>query len=386
MDRFPALTPRPELFPTALTVLKALVLARWLAWAWMVGIVAVSGSALRHPVVAWLAVGAAFGVTAASTALVRLAPARLMHLPFVATEVGMAIGLSIVDGYVFEPGHVFETTQSIATQFPLLAMASAGVAFGPVVAGLLGLALGPAEWLGAVLNDFPEFATRHIVSFVATSLFFAACGLVFGWQAGLLKRVEGEIADRRARDEVGRVLHDTVLQTLALVERRTAATDPELAAAARVADRDLRAFLFGSAARTVADLETRIRSEVERVRRDRDGDAAVSVSVLDDGCRLVPAHQDMIARAVGEAVANALEHAGAGRIVVFAETDDAGHVFASVVDDGEGFDVAAARTSHGLDESVIGRVESIGGRVEITSAAGGGTEVCIWSRAESPAG
>ena len=354
MERFPTLTPRPALFPTGLTILKALVVARWLAWAWMTGIVAFSSSeVVRHPVIAWLAVAATLALTVTSTALVRSDPARLLRLTFVLADVGFAIGLSVIDGYVFEPGHVFATTQSIATQWPLISMATAGVAYGPIIAGSFGLAIGPAEWIGALLNDFHDWGAPQVVSIFATSLFFGACGVVFGWQARLLKRVEGEIADRRARDEVGRVLHDTVLQTLALVEQRSARTDPELAAAAREADRDLRSFLFGSAGRVVADLETRIRSEVERVRRGHD--TPVTVSVIDDGCRLSGDHQERVARAIGEAVANALEHAAATRIVVFAETDDAGQVFASVNDDGSGFDPSARRDSHGLDESVLAR-------------------------------
>lgn len=377
MERLPTLTSRPALFPTALTILKALVVARWLSLAWMVGIVAFSGDQLDHPVVAWLAVTTALAVTALSTVLVRNDPARLLHLPFVMTDVGLAVGLSIVDGYVFAPGHVFETTQSIATQWPLLSMATAGVAYGPIIAALMGLTIGPAELIGAWLNEFDPWGPAQTVSIVATSLFFGACGAVFGWQARLLKRVESEIADRRARDEVGRVLHDTVLQTLALVERRSARSDPELATAARQADHDLRSFLFGSAGRVALDLETRIRQEVERVRRGHD--TMVSVSVIDDGCRLPGDRQEMLARAIGEAVANALEHARASRIVVFAETDEHGQVFASINDDGSGFDPDRVRDSHGIDESIIGRIEAIGGRVEITSSTGGATEVCMWT-------
>ena len=384
MERFPTLTPRPALFPTGLTILKALVVARWLAWLWMAGILAFSDAPeVRHPIVGWAAVAATLVLSTVGTVLLRRQPARLLHAPFVIADVAFAIGLSVIDGYVFEPGHVFATTQSIATQWPLIAMVTVGVAYGPIVAGLSGLLIGPAEWAGAELNGFDSWNTPEIVSIVATSLFFGACGVVFGWQARLLKRVEGEIADRRARDEVGRVLHDTVLQTLALVERRTAADDPELAAAARQADQDLRAFLFGSAGRTVADLETRVRAEVERVRAGHD--TPVTVSVLDDGCRLPDRHQDLVARAIGEAVANALEHAVANRVVVYVETDDDGHVFASIDDDGMGFDPATPRATHGIDESMLARIASIGGRVEISSSIGSGTEVCIWSKPDPAA-
>jgi signal transduction histidine kinase len=377
MDRYPALDPRTGLFPTGVTVLRAIVVGRWLSWAWMVGIVALSDAAsVRHPLLGWVAVGAALALTLTSTVLVRARPQRLIRAPFVLAEVGLSLGLSIVDGFVFEPGHVFAASQSIATQWPLLAAATAGVAYGPVLAGAFGALFGPAEWLGALANEFDRFSTRHVVSLCATSLFYAACGALFGWQSRLLKQAEGEIADRRARDELARVLHDTVLQTLALVETRTASTDPELAAAARQADVDLRAFLFGAVSRNADDLSTAIRAAVERARHGHD--VPVTVSVIDDGCRLNREHREMLARAVGEAVANAIEHAHAERIVVFAETDDRGQVFASVNDNGIGFDSDAHRDTHGIDESIIGRIKAIGGRVEIRSGQSG-TEVCMWT-------
>lgn len=366
---------RPTLFPTGLTILRALVVARWLSLAWMIGIVVFDRSELRHPAAAWVAVAVTFALTATSTWLIRSDPAALIRLPFVAAEIALALALSVVDGYVFDEGHVFATTQSIATQWPMLAMATAGVGLGPIVAGLLGLLFGPAEWLGAVVNGVDAFDTRQIVSLLATSIFFAACGAVFGWLARLLRRAEAEIADARARDEVARVMHDTVLQTLALVERRTAESDPDLAAAARTADQEVRAFLFGSAGRSPTDLVGRVRAEVDRVRRGHS--TPVSVSVIGDGCRLPDESQLLVARAIGQAVANSLAHASATRVVVFAEIDDDGGLFASVADDGVGFDPSAPRTSHGIDESIIGRVESIGGHVDIRSSMGAGTEVCI---------
>ena len=370
-------------FPTAITVARALVVARWLTLLWMVGVVVVSSEreAIDHPLAAWLCVVAVAGVAAWTTWAVRTEPARLFGTGFLVVEASLAIGLSVVDGWVFEEGHVFEVSQSIATQYPLIAVVSIGLARGPIVAGAVGLLIGPAEWVGAVLNEFSDWGTRHVISLVATSLFFAAAGVVFGWQAQLLREAEADIADRRARDDIARVLHDTVLQTLALVDRRTSESDPELARTAREADRELRRFLFGSSSRADDSLEQQVRSAVERAARHHDAAAHVpiSVSVIDTAPPPPKMVSDAIAAAVGEAVANALEHAEAKRIVVFVETDDDGDVFASVRDDGRGFDVAEDRAGHGVDESIVARMRDIGGRAEVVSAPGVGTEVRVWS-------
>jgi len=369
-----------RLFPTALTVLRALVVARWLSWMWMAAVVAVSmrRDAIRHPVVAIVCVVAVGIVAAWSTWAVRHDPAAMMRGGFVLVEATVALGLSILDGWVFDPGHVFQTSQSLATQYPLIAMVSIGFAAGPWVAAAIGFLLGPAEGIGAVLNDFDAWSNRHAVSLLATSLFFAAAGAVFGWQARLLRRTEGEIADRRARDEVARVLHDTVLQTLALVDRRTQDSDPELALAAREADRELRRFLFGSSSRGGDTLEQRVRAAVERASRHDDVD--VMVNVLDDGCRASHAAQDALAGAIGEAVTNAIKHASAGRIVVYVETGDDGEVFASVRDDGIGFELDQHDVGTGLERSIRRRMDDAGGRSEITSDSGRGTEVKLWTR------
>ena len=198
---------------------------------------------------------------------------------FLAAEAALALGLTVLDGWVFEPGHVFVASQNLASQWPLVAAISIGVSAGPVVAAAFGTLVGPARWLGAELNGFERYDPEHVVSLVAISLFYAACGAVFGWMAMLLRRTESEIADRRARDEVARVLHDTVLQTLALVERRVATTDPELAGAARETDRELRAFLFGGDGRPATDLRSRCTSPSNRPSGGRRRQGRVTLSV-----------------------------------------------------------------------------------------------------------
>ncbi len=370
------------MFPTALTIERALVVARWLTLMWMVGVVVVSSErdAIEHPLTAWLCIVAVASVSAWSTYAVRARPEALLATSFLVAEAALAIGLSIIDGWVFEPGHVFEVSQSLATQYPLIAVVSIGLARGPVVAAAVGLAIGPAEWLGAVLNEFDAWSTRHVISIVATSLFYSAAGAVFGWQAQLLRRAESDIADRRARDDVARVLHDTVLQTLALVERRTADTDPDLARTARDADRELRRFIFGASAQSDHTLEQMVRTAVDRaVDHHGTSQATISVGVLDNDHHAPSAAQRAVAGAIGEAVANALEHADPAHIVVFVDVDDDGTIFASVRDDGSGFDVGAHRSGHGVDDSIIGRIRDVGGRSEIVSSPGAGTEVRVWT-------
>ena len=108
------------------------------------------------------------------------------------------------------------------------------------------------------------------------------------------------------------------------------------------------------------DLRGRVHAAVEHARQRSSAPAAtaprISVNVIDDGCRLAGHQQDLLARAIGEAVANAIEHAHAATLVVFAETDDDGQVFASVRDDGTGFDPARRHgpRSHRVDRRATG--------------------------------
>ena len=96
----------------------------------------------------------------------------------------------------------------------------------------------------------------------------------------------------------------------------------------------------------------------------------------------------LLRSAIGEAVANAIEHARASKIVVFAEATDAGQVFATVRDDGIGFDThnaARRRAGHGISQSIVARMQSIGGHATITSSPDSGTEVSLWTRNPNPA-
>jgi signal transduction histidine kinase len=167
-------------------------------------------------------------------------------------------------------------------------------------------------------------------------------------------------------------LHDSVLQTLALIQRR--ADDPRaVVGLARHQERELRAWLFG---RAPVGVDLDLGEALEAVAADveeRQGVAVETVFVggpcrLDDGLRaLVAASQ--------EAILNAARHSGAPAVAVYEEVE-ADQVTVFVRDRGRGFDPTTVPTDRGgIAESITGRMQRNGGRAVIRSRPGQGTEV-----------
>ena len=119
-----------------------------------------------------------------------------------------------------------------------------------------------------------------------------------------------------------------------------------------------------------------MREALEAVSRNVDG-VPVTVSAVGP-IWLARGQADEVAAAVKEALANVAEHAHASRAVVFAEEEN-GQVVVSIRDDGVGFsyDEAALRSQGkaGVLKSMKGRIEEMGGTMEVRAAPGGGTEV-----------
>jgi signal transduction histidine kinase len=167
-------------------------------------------------------------------------------------------------------------------------------------------------------------------------------------------------------------LHDSVLQTLTLMQKR--ANDPrEVAALARRQERELREWLAGDGQRsTEGSFAAALRSAAEEIEDDHR--VAVETVVVGD-CEL-DERAEAVLGAAREALLNAAKHAPEpAPIRVYAEIDGAGiEVF--VRDRGPGFELAAVPSDRrGVRESIVGRMERAGGRAEIRSIPGGGTEV-----------
>ncbi len=172
------------------------------------------------------------------------------------------------------------------------------------------------------------------------------------------------------RADVAAHLHDSVLQTLALIQKNS--HDPvTVARLARAQERDLRSWLYAEESTDERSLAGALRSAAAEV-EDTHG---VSVDVVAVGdCELDDALRPVV-QATREAVTNAAKHAGTGRVDVYAEVTH-GAVDVFIRDRGAGFtldDVPEDR--YGVRRSILDRMERHGGKAEVRSAPGEGTEV-----------
>lgn len=190
------------------------------------------------------------------------------------------------------------------------------------------------------------------------------------WLWRLAADLVSERAERvrtQERADMAAHLHDSVLQTLALIQRSS--HDPaQVTRLARAQERDLRAWLYDQ----VPDAETSLAAALKSVAAAVEDAHGVGVDVVTVGDG--PVARPLV-EATREAVTNAAKHAGVGRVDVYAEVaGGAADVF--VRDRGVGFDpVAVPEDRLGLRRSVLDRMARHGGSAEVRSAPGEGTEV-----------
>jgi signal transduction histidine kinase/phage shock protein PspC (stress-responsive transcriptional regulator) len=257
---------------------------------------------------------------------------------------------------------------------------------GRLVAGRGGLATGSWSWLRMVVGGFLVLAGMTVLLFAhqaasaaGTALLAAAVtagglGLIITpWVLGLAREASAERRERirsEERAEIAAHLHDSVLNTLALIQRGD--VPAEVASVARRQERELRAWLNGRPiVADGGDLRATIDAvagRVEEMHHVPVDTVVVGELVLDDAGRAV-------ALACQEAAINAARHSGAPRVSIYVEAEPH-EITAYVRDQGRGFDrdtVPADR--RGISESIIGRMRRLGGSASITSRPGAGTEV-----------
>ena len=197
--------------------------------------------------------------------------------------------------------------------------------------------------------------------------------VVFGpWIWKLAADLGAERSERIRADEravVAAHLHDSVLQTLALIQRTD---DPRaMITLARSQERELRDWLYGAAPTRGDVVSAAVRAAAVRVERDH----RVPVEVVTVGDAPLDERTAALVQAAGEAMTNAARHSGADRVSVYVESTPT-QVDVWVTDQGRGFNPDLVGTDRlGIRESIIGRMQRSGGTASITSDQEDGTEV-----------
>ena len=183
------------------------------------------------------------------------------------------------------------------------------------------------------------------------------------------------------RAEIAAHLHDSVLQTLALIQKQSDAPR-EVLRLARGQERQLRGWLYGPSGYgggrpgDSGTAEPTVLSEaIARACGEVEDTFAIKVlHVVVGDCPLDERLTGMV-YAAREATVNAAKHAGVGEVSVYAEVDqDAVEIF--VRDRGKGFDPSTVpEDRHGLADSIRGRMERGGGELRLRTGPGEGTEV-----------
>jgi signal transduction histidine kinase len=234
----------------------------------------------------------------------------------------------------------------------------------------------------------------------AVNLVLAGGG--FGFVATLLRRSAAELQAAQAaqvrsreraarlteRERLGRQIHDSVLQVLALVHKRAremadrdhvpAPDVARLADLAAAQERTLRALILRSPEEPVrADGSLSLRAELEAASAQVAGDLDVQVTAVGEAM-LPAAHVGELRAAVEQALHNVVHHSGAAHAWVFVDDDDT-DVVITVRDDGRGFvydeEQLRAAGKYGLLRSIRGRVTELGGTTRIDTEPGRGTEL-----------
>jgi signal transduction histidine kinase/phage shock protein PspC (stress-responsive transcriptional regulator) len=234
-------------------------------------------------------------------------------------------------------------------------------------AGLLLIVVGMASFLA--VHDGLGQVRRAALPVVVVVLGLL---LVVGpWMIQVVRQLTDERTERireHERVELAGRVHDSMLQTLTLIQRR--ADDPdEVLRLVRRSERELRGWLY-----TPSSPES-LRAAILAVAADTEDAYSVAVDVVMVGEASTTTAVDALVQAVRESVVNAAKHSGTTQVSVYVEAGTT-EITVFVRDRGRGFAVEAVPADRfGVRESVVARMQRHGGDAEIRSTPGNGTEV-----------
>lgn len=235
----------------------------------------------------------------------------------------------------------------------------------------------------AVGTIVTNISFREIVGETTLILAYLGVGILVAWIGDVLRQAEAQlveandaVAEARAeaareaeRADIGRHLHDSVLQTLALIQRDS--DDPQrVTIQARRQERELRDWLFGVDATDAPGFEEGIR----RAAADVEERYGVTVDAVVVGDRPPSTNVTALVAAATEAMTNAARHGGVSEVDVYGEAA-ADSLVVYVRDRGVGFDPDAIPPDRqGVRSSIVGRLAALGGESIVKSSPERGTE------------
>lgn len=236
--------------------------------------------------------------------------------------------------------------------------------------GLL-LATAALVSLGSEITGITNLAESTLLALVAVAAMIAVSA---PWWWRLVRERDAERQARirsEERAEVAAHLHDSVLQTLSLIQRHS--DDPRaMLNLARRQERELRNWLDPN---RVSRLGGSIRGQLDELATTIEELHGVPVEVVAVGDCMVDTSIEPLIGAIGEATVNAAKHSGAEQVDLYLEVSDT-EIEVFVRDTGTGFKPDAIdHDRRGVRNSIIGRMERAGGMATITSSPGEGTEV-----------
>jgi signal transduction histidine kinase len=254
---------------------------------------------------------------------------------------------------------------------PLGSVVTGDVSLPRLAIGSLLILAGMAVFLAA--NTSLAAAGNVLLAMIVA---IGGAALLFGpWVWNMGRELVEERSSRvrsEARAEMAAHLHDSVLQTLALIQRAKAPR--EMASLARTQERELRAWLYGRAPELAG---VRLRDAIDSMAGRIERQHQVSVEAVVVGDAEMDDRLRGLVNACAEAVANAARHSGSTTISVFVEVEE-DTISAFVRDHGSGFDPdVVPGDRRGIADSIIGRMERRGGSAYIHSRPGVGTEVVL---------
>jgi signal transduction histidine kinase len=236
-----------------------------------------------------------------------------------------------------------------------------------------------AVGIGLLLAGHPS----HKLLAPVAGIVLVIAGIVMALGPWWLHIARDLVVERQARiraeerADMATRIHDSVLQTLALIQRR-AGSPQEVVQLARAQERELRSWLFdGQVPGSVGGSATTLAAGVRLIQQEVEAQHGITVEAVTVGdCELDDALSALLA-AAREATVNAAKWSGSPAVSVFAEVEPA-QVSLFVRDRGRGFDPAKVPADRkGLSQSIHARMARRGGAAVVRSTPGEGTEVSL---------